>query len=159
MEAIMSGTPTIASVIGGLQDQMGFTIDGRPMGIEDFTAEIPSNSTGKITKDHGDWVYPLWPQVALQGSPQTPYIYDSRVSLDQITEGLKYWYEMGMDLRNEKGLLGRAWAIENKFTAKGMSESMTNSINICLDTWQPRTKFELINSAITPTKAPSGILA
>ena len=159
MEAIMSGTPTIASVIGGLQDQMGFTIDGRPMGIEDFTAEIPSNSTGKITKDHGDWVYPLWPQVALQGSPQTPYIYDSRVSLDQITEGLKYWYEMGMDLRNEKGLLGRAWAIENKFTAKGMSESMTNSINICLDTWQPRTKFELINAATIPTQAPSGILA
>ena len=159
MEAIMSGTPTLASVIGGLQDQMGFTIDGRPMSLKDFTPETPSNSTGKIAKDHGDWVYPLWPQVALQGSPQTPYIYDSRVSLDQITEGLKYWYGMGRDLRNEKGQSGRAWAIENKFTAKGMSESMTNSINTCLDTWKPRTKFELINAATIPTQAPSGILA
>jgi glycosyltransferase involved in cell wall biosynthesis len=158
MEGMMSSLPTIASVIGGLQDQMGFTIDGRPMGIEDFTAEIPSNSTGKITKDHGEWVYPLWPQVALQGSPATPYIYDSRVSTDQIAKGLKYWYEMGKEIRNERGLVGRDWAIKNKFTAKGMAEAMTNSINMCLDTWTPRKNFELIDTSIRTPKAPSGVL-
>ena len=118
MEAMMGGTPTIASVIGGLQDQMGFTINDRPMGVEDFTAEIPSNSTGKISKEHGEWVYPLWPQVTLQGSPATPYIYDSRVSLDQITKGLEYWYEMGKEIRAEKGLAGRTWAIKNNLHQK-----------------------------------------
>ena len=159
MEAIMSGTPTIASVIGGLQDQMGFTINDRPMSIEDFTAEIPSNSTGKISQEHGEWVYPLWPQVALQGSPATPYIYDSRVSLDQITKGLTYWYKMGEEIRAEKGLIGRNWAIKNKFTSKGMTEAMTNSINTCLETWTPRTKFELINASQMPAKAASGVLA
>jgi glycosyltransferase involved in cell wall biosynthesis len=158
MEAMMSGTPTIASVIGGLQDQMGFTINGRPMGIEDFTEEIPSNSTGKISKEHGEWVYPLWPQVALQGSPPTPYIYDSRVSLDQITRGLKYWHDVGSKIRKERGLAGRTWAINNKFTAKGMAEAMTNSINICLDTWQSRNKFELIDVSNQPPQAPSGVL-
>ena len=158
MEAIMAGTPTIASVIGGLQDQMGFTINDRPMGLEDFTAEIPSNSTGKIAQEHGEWVYPLWPQVTLQGSPATPYIYDSRVSLDQITKGLKYWYEMGKEIRNEKGLAGRTWAIKNKFTAKGMAEAMTNSINTCLETWEPRKNFTLINTAIHTPVAPSGVL-
>jgi len=158
MEAIMAGTPTIASVIGGLQDQMGFTINDRPMGLEDFTAEIPSNSTGKIAQEHGEWVYPLWPQVALQGSPATPYIYDSRVSLDQITKGLKYWYEMGKEIRAEKGLSGRTWAIKNKFTAKGMAEAMTNSINTCLETWEPRKNFTLINAAIHAPVAPSGVL-
>lgn len=158
MEAMMSGLPTIASVIGGLQDQMGFTIDGRPMGIEDFTVEIPSNSTGKISKEHGEWVYPLWPQITLQGSPATPYIYDSRVSMDQITKGLKYWYEMGRDLRNKKGQSGRAWAIENKFTAKGMAEAMTNSIGICLDTWTPRKNFELLDASTPINQPPSGVL-
>ena len=158
MEAIMTGTPTIASVIGGLQDQMGFTINDRPMGLEDFTAEIPSNSTGKIAQEHGEWVYPLWPQVTLQGSPATPYIYDSRVSLDQITKGLKYWYEMGKEIRVERGLAGRTWAIKNKFTAKGMAEAMTNSINTCLETWEPRKNFTLINTAIHNPIAPSGVL-
>jgi len=158
MEAMMSGTPTIASVIGGLQDQMGFTINDRPMGIEDFTEKIPSNSTGKISKEHGEWVYPLWPQVTLQGSPATPYIYDSRVSLDQITRGLKYWYEMGNEIRKERGLIGRAWAIKNKFTAKGMAEAMTNSINTCLETWEPREKFALIDTSVHPSKSPSGVL-
>jgi len=158
MEGIMSGLPTIASVIGGLQDQMGFTINDRQIGVEDFTAEIPSNSTGKMSKEHGEWVYPLWPQVALQGSPATPYIYDSRVSTDQISKGLKYWYEMGSEIRKEKGLIGRTWAIKNKFTAKGMTEAMTNSINICLDTWEPRKNFELIDTSINTPKAPSGVL-
>ena len=158
MEAMMGGTPTIASVIGGLQDQMGFTINDRPMGVEDFTAEIPSNSTGKISKEHGEWVYPLWPQVTLQGSPATPYIYDSRVSLDQITKGLEYWYEMGKEIRAEKGLAGRTWAIKNKFTSKGMSEAMINSINMCLDTWEPRKNFVLADaSAKTPQSIP-GVL-
>ena len=158
MEGMMSGLPTIASVIGGLQDQMGFEIDDRPMGIEDFTEEIPSNSTGKISKDHGEWVYPLWPQVALQGSPATPYIYDSRVSLDQITKGLKYWYEMGSEIREERGMVGREWAIKNKFTAKGMTEAMTNSINTCLDTWEPRNRFELIDTSEPAPVSPSGVL-
>jgi len=158
MEAIMAGTPTIASVIGGLQDQMGFTINGRPMSTEDFTAEIPSNSTGKISREHGEWVYPLWPQITLQGSPATPYIYDSRVSLDQIQKGLKYWYEMGRETQEKKGLAGRAWAIKNKFTAKGMAEAMTNSINTCLETWEPKKNFVLIDTSIPTTKAPSGVL-
>tara|TARA_R110002012_G_scaffold39333_1_gene108893 strand:- start:14781 stop:16181 length:1401 start_codon:yes stop_codon:yes gene_type:complete len=158
MEAMMSGIPTIASVIGGLQDQMGFTVNGRPIGTEDFTEEIPSNSTGKISREHGEWVYPLWPQVTLQGSPATPYIYDSRISIDQITRGLKYWYDMGSEIRNEKGLAGRTWAINNKFTAKGMAEAMINSINTCLETWESRENFVLIDASVPPLKSPSGVL-
>jgi glycosyltransferase involved in cell wall biosynthesis len=159
MEGIMTGLPTIASVIGGLQDQMGFEMEsGRPMDITDFTAEIPSNSTGMISQKHGEWVYPLWPQVTLQGSPATPYIYDSRVSVDQIIKGLKYWYDIGSKMRKEKGLAGRDWAIKNKFTAKGMAEAMTNSINICLDTWKPRKNFTLIDTSNPISKAPSGVL-
>jgi glycosyltransferase involved in cell wall biosynthesis len=158
MEAMMSGTPTIASVIGGLQDQMGFTINDRPMNTGDFTEQIPSNSTGKISKEHGDWVYPLWPQITLQGSPATPYIYDSRVSLDQITKGLKYWYDKSGSWRSAKGISGRTWAIQNKFTAKGMAEAMTNSINTCLETWEPRKNFELIDTSKMPLVATSGVL-
>jgi glycosyltransferase involved in cell wall biosynthesis len=158
MEGIMSGTPTIATVTGGLQDQMGFTINDRPMGLEDLTAETPSNSTGMISKEYGDWVYPLWPQIGLQGSPATPYIYDSRPATDQITKGLEYWYEMGSEIREERGMVGREWAIKNKFTAKGMAEAMTNSINTCLNIFKPRKSFELIDTSKLPLVAPSGVL-
>ena len=66
---------------------------------------------------------------------------------------------MGEEIRAEKGLIGRNWAIKNKFTSKGMTEAMTNSINTCLETWTPRTKFELINASQMPAKAASGVLA
>ena len=76
MESLMAGTPTIATVIGGLQDQMGFKVNGEELNVNHLTENIPSNSTGKLSKEHGEWTYPLWPQMNLQGSPQTPYIYD-----------------------------------------------------------------------------------
>ena len=34
MEALMSGTPTITTVVGGLQDQMGFKVDGKELTVD-----------------------------------------------------------------------------------------------------------------------------
>ena len=162
MESMMAGTPTIASVIGGLQDQMGFTVgckDGdRDITINDFTADIPSNSTGLISKQHGEWTYPLWPQINLQGSPATPYIYDSRVSVSQITDGLKYWYDMGREERKIKGKIGRAWAIKNGFTAKAMCDGYIKSIDKCFETWKPRQKYTLLSTGPQKLKRNIGAL-
>lgn len=158
MEGIMTGLPTIATVIGGLQDQMGFKVKGEELSVDHFTKDLPTNSTGKMSKEHGDWVYPLWPQVGLVGSPATPYIYDSRPSLDQLTKGLKYWYEMGSEIRKERGMIGRNWAIKNKFTAKGMTEAMISSINTCLSTWKPIDKFQLLDTSKPVPMGPSGVV-
>ena len=159
MESLMAGTPTIATVLGGLQDQMGFLVDGKELTVEHFTEENPSNSTGKISKDYGKWVYPLWPQVALQGSPMTPYIYDSRADISSIRDGLSWWFKMSRDERKLCGLAGREWAIENGFNAKGMSDAMANSINTCLDNFTPRSSFTLINTNNVKPVYPTGTLA
>lgn len=159
MESLMAGTPTIATVLGGLQDQMGFLVDGKPMSVEHFTEEIPSNSTGKISKDYGKWTYPLWPQIALQGSPMTPYIYDSRADIKSIREGLTWWFKMTRDERKLCGLAGREWAIENGFNAKGMSDAMASSINTCLANFTPRASFTLVNTNNINPVYPTGTLA
>jgi len=162
MEAIMSGTPTIATVVGGLQDQMGFTVsdkDGdRDINTSDFTSEIPSNSTGQISKEHGSWTYPLWPQLNLQGSPVTPYIYDSRPSIQSITNGLEYWYNMDNDNRVKAGLAGREWAIKNGFTKESMCNEFTKGINTCLENFTPRDKYSLIDTSAEAPKINRGVI-
>ena len=143
MESLMAGTPTIATVLGGLQDQMGFKVNGEEFKVEHLTEELPSNSTGEISTDHGEWTLPLWPQMNLQGSPATPYIYDSRASVSQIANQLKVWYDLGREERKRRGKVGREWAIKNGFTNKGMSESMMKSIEKCFETFKPIDSISL----------------
>jgi len=158
MEGIMSGTPTIATVVGGLQDQMGFKVNGKDVSLDDFTEDNPSNSTGNISKDHGEWTYPLWPQMNLQGSPATPYIYDSRVSVDQIEQGIKYWYNMPKEERKARGLKGRKWAIKNGFTGTSMCEETVKSIETCFNNFKPRDRYVLINTKEDTPEIKRGIL-
>ena len=157
MESIMAGTPTIATVIGGLQDQMGFKVDGKELSVDHFTDKIPSNSTGKISKEHGSWTYPLWPNMSLQGSPMTPYIYDSRPVIDDI-EGLKHWYDMGRDKRKQKGLEGREWAIKNGFNREGMCSTLIKAFETMFKTWKPVDSFKLIKMNESQPNYPSGVL-
>jgi len=158
MESLMAGTPTITTVVGGLQDQLGFKVDGEELSIKHFTADIPSNSTGKISKENGEWTYPLWPQLNLQGSPMTPYIYDSRPTIESITDGLKFWYDAGKDERKRRGQVGRDWAIKNGFTSKGMCDAMLNGIDTCFETFKPRDRYTLIDTGREPIKYKRGML-
>tara|TARA_R100000152_G_C6769859_1_gene195836 strand:- start:575 stop:2011 length:1437 start_codon:yes stop_codon:yes gene_type:complete len=169
MEAMMSGTPTIATVVGGLQDQMGFKVmksveniegaaEERDITVSDFTAEKPSNSTGLISRKHGKWVYPLWPNPSLQGSVPTPYIYDSRPTVSDICDGMKHWYNMPKAERKICGFAGRDWAIKNGFTAANMSEKMAIGIDMCISSFKPREKFQLINVDRPTPIYDSGVL-
>ena len=113
---------------------MGFVnSDGKYITTDDFSSDIPSNSAKGISTEHGSWTYPLWPQMNLQGSPLTPYIYDSRVSIEQITNGLVHWYSAGKEERERCGLEGREWAINEGFTAVGMCNEFKSSIETCFD--------------------------
>jgi len=73
-EALLTGTPIIANVTGGMQDQMRFE-DNKGKWIN-FNKNFPSNHTGKY-KNCGEWAFPVFPVVrTLKGSPPTPYIWD-----------------------------------------------------------------------------------
>jgi len=130
-EAILSGTPIINNVTGGLQDQCGFQ-DENGEWIR-FDGEFATNHTGKY-KSHGVWVEPVFPSNrSLQGSPQTPYIFDDRVKFEDVADAIAYWYNTPETLRNEMGLVGRTWALANGLTAEQMGIKMIHMIDYLFD--------------------------
>jgi len=143
-EALLSGTPIIANVTGGMQDQMGFEDeDGNWF---EPTREIPSNHTGRYKK-HGSWAFPVYPSNrSIQGSPKTPYIWDDRCRPEDACDRIYELYQMGREKRKELGLQGREWAVnKSKLTGEGMGERAINAIDKLFDTWTPRERYELIN--------------
>ena len=144
-ESILAGTPIIANVTGGMQDQMGFEDeDGNWF---EPTPEIPSNHTGRYKK-HGNWAFPVYPtNRSIQGSPKTPYIFDDRCTSEDACDRIYELYQLGRQKRKELGLQGRDWAVNKVgLTGVGMGERAINAIDKLFDTWTPRERYELINA-------------
>jgi len=144
-EAILAGTPIIANVTGGMQDQMRFEDkDGKWFTP---TAEFPSNHNGTLTK-HGEWVFPVFPTSrSIQGSPQTPYIFDDRCKWEDATERIKEIYNLPRAERKARGLKGREWAIgEAGFTSEKQAERIMEAFNELFSTWKPKEKYEITNA-------------
>jgi glycosyltransferase involved in cell wall biosynthesis len=121
-EAILSGTPIINNVTGGLQDQCGFE-DENGEWLR-FDGEFSTNHTGKFKK-HGIWVKPVFPSNrSLQGSPATPYIFDDRAKFEDVADAISYWYEMTEENRAACGSEGRTWSLANGLTAEQMGNKM-----------------------------------
>ena len=98
-EAMLTGTPIIGNVTGGMQDQMRFEDENGDW----FTpsADVPSNHTGKYKK-HGKWAFPVFPNNrSLVGSPRTPYIWDDRCRPEDATEQIMKLYNMSHSERKE----------------------------------------------------------
>jgi hypothetical protein len=145
-EAILAGTPVIANVTGGMQDQMGFEGEGG----EWFTpsSEIPSNHKGHFTIC-GDWAFPVFPvSISIQGSPATPYIYDDRCDVNHVVKLLKQVYLIDPTERKDRGLRGREWAMSDEvgFTSQHQASRFIDNVNKLFKTWEPREEYELINT-------------
>lgn len=140
-ESIMAGTPIIATVTGGLQDQMGFVDDeGKPI---QFTFEWGSNADGRY-KTCGEWTFPLFPvKRILQGSIPTPYIFDDHSDWVDGAKKLKEVYSLGREERKRRGLVGRNWMIDNKLNSKYMSDSLIESMETTFQYWSPRKNYSL----------------
>ena len=138
-ESLMAGTPIIVSVTGGLQDQCGFEYTA-----DDYiNIETLSNKKKHNHTPHGVWVNPIWPTATnINGSPLTPYIYDDRVNDYDVANAIFEFYNMGRDVRKEKGLKGREWALNN-LSSKIMCDALINGIETTLEKFQPRKKYDL----------------
>jgi len=157
-ESLMAGTPIIASCIGGLQDQMGFKNDaGNYLTVKDYTEEWPTNSDGKYT-DHGEWAFPIWPTLTLQGSPQTPYIYDSIPPIKDIAQRMKEVYDLGEKELIRRGNLGREYVTSKDImmTAEMMGKNAAKDIEKLFDTWKPRKRFKLLKTNQKDKVYPAG---
>jgi glycosyltransferase involved in cell wall biosynthesis len=141
-ESIMCGTPVIATVTGGLQDQLGI-VDDNNNPVE-FNLEFGTNVTGRYKK-HGVWAKPIWAKVQnLQGSPPTPYIMDDLTNYNDIADAIAYWYFLGNEKREKYGLEGRRWAmIEGGINAKNMCDQFIKAMDFTLENFKPVKKFDI----------------
>ena len=133
-ESLMTGTPIINNVTGGLQDHMRF---------ED---------------EDGNWVDF---NTECQGSPLTPYIFDDRVDFRDVAKAIKYWYDMSKEERDECGMAGHDWVNgdESNMSAKNMSALFIKHIDTCLEKWTPRKRFSLYKSQPRKIIKNSGVIA
>ena len=144
-ESIMAGTPIIATVTGGLQDQMGFKDkDGKYI---QFDREWGTNADGKVKGTNGKWVYPLFPTGrSLVGSPPTPYIFDDRATWEEAAIALKYWYELPNEEREVCGQAGREFMLQEEvgMDADFMNKRFMSDMEIAWEKWQPRERYHII---------------
>jgi hypothetical protein len=132
-ESLMSGTMTITTVTGGLQDQLGIVYEN---GSEIYDEEVWID--GKIPKEVGKWSIPLWPTSrTLNGSVPTPYIYEDRVDIKNYTLALIDVYNMGKKERDFNGLLGREYLLKNGHSNTKMIENIKSSLVEIDKNWKP----------------------
>jgi len=145
-EALLTGTPIIANVTGGMQDQMRF---------EDETGEwytpnpeVPSNHRKTYTKC-GKWAFPVFPSnLSLVGSPQTPYIWDDRCNPEDAVTHITSLYNMTREEREKLGKEGYDWAHSEEagFTSPKMAKRVMDSVDKLFKSWKPRPNYEFINT-------------
>jgi glycosyltransferase involved in cell wall biosynthesis len=99
-EAIMCGTPVIATVTGGLQDQLG------------------------IVDDNGNSI--------------------EFTNYSDIADAIMYWYLAGPEKREECGLEGRLWAMnEGGINSKNMCDQFIKAMDFTLENFKPIKKFDI----------------
>jgi glycosyltransferase involved in cell wall biosynthesis len=158
-EALLAGTPIIANVTGGMQDQMRFEDEDGNW----FTpnVDVPSNHTGKY-KTHGKWAFPVFPNNrSLVGSPATPYIWDDRCRPEDAAEQIMNLYNMSKEERQECGLAGYKWVTSEEagFTGQQMSKRIIKNLELLFQTWTPKPHFEIINvNKVQEDKLPHKLL-
>jgi glycosyltransferase involved in cell wall biosynthesis len=138
-ESIMAGTPIIVNVTGGLQDQCGFDFNA-----DDYIQVGSLHNKGERSQTaHGEWVIPVWSSSQnLNGSVPTPYIYEDRVNLQDVSDAIGEMYKLGKKKRKANGQKGREWAIKN-LSSKVMCDSMSKGIETVIENYKPKERFNL----------------
>jgi glycosyltransferase involved in cell wall biosynthesis len=154
-ESMMTGKPIIATVTGGMQDQMKF-VDENGEWIK-FTEEFGSNHRGKYKK-HGKWAYPVFPSnLSLIGSVPTPYIFDDRAQPEDIANQIEALYSTKTTLPEEyksECEAAHEWTVSDEamMTADNMAKNIIDGIEETFAKWEPRYAFELIK--VEPLENP-----
>jgi glycosyltransferase involved in cell wall biosynthesis len=156
-EAMLSGTPIINNVTGGLQDQCGFT-DENDEWIR-FNGEFSTNHTGRY-KNHGNWVKPVFPSNrSLQGSPLTPYIFDDRVNFEDVARAIKLWYDTDLECRTTYGLEGREFCLKNGLTSEQMGNKMIEMFDYLFSIHKQSRPLYTLNKVEAAKYEQTGIVA
>jgi glycosyltransferase involved in cell wall biosynthesis len=145
-ESVMCGTPIIINVTGGLQDQAGFKLDGKYLTAEDYV-ELGSLHDWRKWEQKltwGEWVKPVWSRSrSLAGSVPTPYIWDDRVDLEEVSSAMVEMYQLGREELSIRGIGGRtAFINEMGLGHLNMNSKMAEGIETTLKNFTPRKRWE-----------------
>jgi glycosyltransferase involved in cell wall biosynthesis len=151
-EGMMSGKPFIATVTGGMQDQMRFEDEnGKWL---DLTPDFPSNHFGTYKK-HGKWAFPVYPSnMSMVGSIPTPYIWDDRADFRDVADRMEELYNLSPAERADRGKAAREWVTsdESMQSARWMCKNVISTIEDTFANWTPRPKHEFIKIEKLPRK-------
>lgn len=148
-ESVMTETPIIVTVTGGLQDQCGFKYKdtGKPVTADDYIkiGSLHSKDEWKDKVTWGEWVTPLWAgSQTIIGSVPTPYIIDDKVVVQEVADALNYWYQLPKKEREARGKAGREWMLnEGGLNHTNMSTAMIDSIEKTIDGFKPKSTWNL----------------
>jgi len=151
-ESLVTGTPIIANVTGGMQDQMRF--ENKKGEWIDFSSDFPSNHRGTIKKC-GAWAFPVFPSNhSIAGSPLTPYIFDDRCSPDDAAVAMEEVFNLPKEEREIRGSEGYKWATgdEANFTAMKMSNKVIEVLDHAFENFKPRKSFDFHKIVERPKK-------
>jgi len=150
-ESVMAGTPIIVNVTGGLQDQCGFTLNGKELTAEDY---VKIGSLHDVREwgdkvEHGEWVKPVFSKVqTLVGSVPTPYIIDDKVDIYEVSDAIRYWYDIPAEDRKKRGLAGREWMNkEDGLNNKYMCKTLVDGMETAMENWKPKERYNLYKIA------------
>jgi glycosyltransferase involved in cell wall biosynthesis len=148
-ESVMSGTPIIVNVTGGLQDQCGFRFkdSGELLTAEDYI-EIGSLHKWREWEDKvtwGEWARPVWSRAqTMAGSVPTPYIWDDKVDVYDVATAMEEMYNKPKEELKEAGLKGREMFIgEMGLVNTNMCQTLIDGIEGTFENWKPRKRYEL----------------
>jgi glycosyltransferase involved in cell wall biosynthesis len=154
-EGMMCGKPFIATVTGGMQDQMRF-VDENGKWI-DFDENFCSNHFGTY-KEHGSWAFPVYPSnMSLVGSVPTPYIWDDRADFRDVAKQIEALYNLKINNTKEYTKVSkeaREWATsdESMMSAKWMSKNVIDTVEETFATWKLKTKHQFVKIEKLPAK-------
>lgn len=145
-ESVMAGTCMLATVTGGLQDQMGFKDEnGNYLNHEThFNKDWMTNDGGKY-KEHGEWAFPIFPATrSLIGSPDTPFINENVCKWEDAGNSLREAYDVGREGLKARALKGREYFLgAGGLSAENMSNQLIHGIDSVFATWKPRKRFDI----------------
>ena len=156
-ESLLSGTPIINNVTGGLQDQCGF-LDENGEWIR-FDGKFSTNHKGRYKLNHGNWVIPVFPSNrSMQGSPKTPYIFDDRCQYEDVAEAMYGWWTTPAEQREECGLAGREFCLSRGLTSKQMGNKMIEMLDFLFNNPKEKRPKYTLNKVEPKTYKEMGIV-
>jgi len=118
LESLACGTPIIVNMTGGLQEQV--------MGID------------------GPFGFPIYPaSKAIIGSQQVPYIYEDRISKEQLHSALDKMYALSKEDRYEMGMKG-ARHVEQNYNFENFGQKWVDLMSKIYEdhgSWETRKNY------------------